>query len=282
VDLNYLKDSNYHLEECNDCLLIYQREIPGLELMSRLYEQWLDPDIVHAMEQAARGARYYVWSATQIGRVLDYLGGPLNTKSFLDFGMGWGHWCLLAKGFGCDAYGAELSMARCENATRSGITVIGRDQLSNHRFDFINAEQVFEHIAEPLETLRELATALKPGGIVRISVPPGWDIKRRLRIWNWNALDTAPDSLNPVAPLQHINCYRIQSLVTMGKLAGLREIELPERNANPRVKSPKDAVKLLLLPLYRRLLPGYSKKRALIHQKLRKEKESIVHLQRPE
>ena len=35
------------------------------------------------------------------------------------------------------------------------------EQAENLRFDFINTEQVFEHISEPLETLKELKNTLK-------------------------------------------------------------------------------------------------------------------------
>ena len=55
------------------------------------------------------------------------------------------------------------------------------EQAENLRFDFINTEQVFEHISEPLETLKELKTLLKPGGIIKISVPTADDINRRLK-----------------------------------------------------------------------------------------------------
>ncbi|MCR4297167.1 MAG: class I SAM-dependent methyltransferase [Gallionella sp.] len=259
VELEYLKGARYILDECLACGLVYQQEIPGTEVLQRLYERWLDPVTVRQMERVERGPGYYLWIATELSRVLEFLGRPPSEIAFLDFGMGWGHWCLLAKGFGCSASGAELSDVRSAYAEKMGITVLGCNELPTGQFDFINAEQVFEHLADPLDTLLKLAKALKPGGVIRLGVPTGWDIKARLRLWDWNAQDATPNSLNAVAPLQHINCFNFQALHTMGVTAGLRELELPDQ-PHP-VESVKDVLKLALRPIYRRLMPGISRKR---------------------
>jgi len=263
VEFEYLDGSSYVLGECAECGLIFQKEIPNPELMARLYERWLDPEILRELERNERGTRYALEIASEIANVIDFLARPPSKVAFLDFGMGWGAWCLMAKGFGCDAYGTDLSDARSNNARQSGINVLRRDQLAHHRFDFINAEQVFEHLADPHGTLIELAAILKPGGVLRIGVPPGWDIKRRLRVWDWNAPDGSPNSLNAVAPLQHINCFSFRSLVIAGRKAGLREFE-PNRSM-ARIETPagalKLALKLVLRPAYRRLFPGISEVR---------------------
>jgi SAM-dependent methyltransferase len=270
VEFEYLKGARYILDECQECGLIYQKEIPNTELMNRLYERWLDPEIVLKMEQSERGPGFYLGIATEIGRVLEYLARPPCDIVFLDYGMGWGNWCLLAKGFGCNAFGVELSDVRTANAETMGIAVLGRNNLPRERYDFINAEQVFEHLPNPLETLNDLAKALKPGGVIRLGVPHGWDIKARLRLWDWNAKDESPNSLNAVAPLQHINCFTIKSLRAMGLAANLHELELPERRTP--VETPKDLLKMAIRPLYRKLFPGISK--------IRKERTGIIYFTR--
>jgi SAM-dependent methyltransferase len=271
VELEYLNGARYILDECQACRLIYQKEIPGTELLQRLYERWLDPDIVRQTERRERGPEYYLRIATEINRVLKFLGAPASEIAFLDFGMGWGHWCLLARGFGCSAFGVELSDVRSANAEQMGITVMARNALPIEKFDFINAEQVFEHLADPLGTLLKLAKALKPGGVIRLGVPAVRDIKARLGRCDWNAQDRTPNSLNAVAPLQHINCFNYRSLHTMGVAAGLCELELPDR-LHP-VESVKDVLKLALRPIYRSLLPGISRKR--------RRKTGVVYYTRP-
>jgi hypothetical protein len=113
------------------------------------------------------------------------------------------------------------------HAQASGVKTITWDEVPERSFDFINAEQIFEHIPQPLETLRYLATALKKTGAIRISVPSARGIERRLETMNWDAPRRSRDSLMPVAPLEHINCFRRTSLRHMADRAGLEELILP-------------------------------------------------------
>ncbi|HPD58019.1 MAG TPA: class I SAM-dependent methyltransferase [Smithellaceae bacterium] len=133
----------------------------------------------------------------------------------------------MVKAFGCDSVGLELSTERIENAKLNGIKVITWNEIPDQRFDFINTEQVFEHIPEPLQTLRHLKTALKTDGILKISVPTANDINRRLKIMDWKAPKGTSNSLNPVAPLEHINYFTRSSLVTMASKAGMEEVFIP-------------------------------------------------------
>ena len=253
VDFKYLAGSRYRVDECQACGLIYQREIPNDELMEMLYEHWLDADILRPIEQGERTVTFYMGCTAEIARVLNYFGKPPATVKFLDFGMGWGNWCLIAKGFGCDVYGTELSDTRLRNAAPLGINSVRWEELPNYQFDFINAEQVFEHLAQPLDTLIHLKRALRPGGILRLGVPPGLEIKRRLAVGDWLAPESSPNSLNDIAPLQHINCFNFDAMVTMGRLAGLEEIEIPSELLQPATLVGK--LKSLLRPYHHALFP---------------------------
>ena len=44
---------------------------------------------------------------------------------------------------------------------------------------------------------------------------------------DWEATKGTADSLNIVAPLEHVNCYTTQSLVIMAKQAGLDWVYIP-------------------------------------------------------
>jgi hypothetical protein len=46
---------------------------------------------------------------------------------------------------------------------------------------------------------------------------------------DWSAPKGSKDSLNPVAPLEHINCFNRSSLLRLAAEAGLRETTLPLR-----------------------------------------------------
>ena len=175
-------------------------------------------------------------------RIISFFGAVPSSLRFLDFGMGWGKWALMVKAFGCDSYGTELSKARIDHARSNGLAVITWQDIPQHQFDVINAEKVFEHIPDPLATLRHLKKALTVGGLLRIHVPAAGNMRRRLKIMNWTAPEGSRESLNPVAPLEHINFFRRSSLTRMARESGLTEASIPiteEYGHTPDSGAPK-------------------------------------------
>ena len=234
VEFEYLEDAQYVLEECPDCNLIYQKQIPNDELMFRLYEKWLDPHRVFDKFEHSYPLSYYADYARVIHDVAAYKDRLPATLKVLDFAMGWGNWAMMAKAFGCDVYGSELSPQRIAHAQESGIKIISWDQIPLHQFDFINTDQVLEHVADPAGTLAHLKRALTPDGVIRVCVPDGRQIVSKLRAPIWTADKASPDSLNAVAPLEHINCFTNTSLRRLGETAGLRQIVIPRMlNTSP-------------------------------------------------
>jgi hypothetical protein len=68
---------------------------------------------------------------------------------------------------------------------------------------------------------------LRKGGVLRICVPDGNGNKAVLSKMDWEAAKGTTDSLNIVAPLEHINCYTTKSIVIMAKEAGLDWVYIP-------------------------------------------------------
>ena len=170
--------------------------------------------------------------------------------------MGWSRWAAMVRAFGCQSYGSELSATRIEHARAQGLNVIGWDDIPQYRFDFINAEKVFEHIPEPLATLRHLKKALKADGLLRIHVPTAADMHRRLERMDWSAPKGSRYSLNTVAPLEHINCYRRSSLTRMAQEAGMTEVFIPMKTQYRYTTDwdgAKKIVQSLLAPIKRNL-----------------------------
>jgi len=225
--------------------------------MERLYEHWIDPVKALHQNKAYDSLAHYSCYAQEIMQIISFFNAAPSSLKLFDFGMGWGKWALMAKAFGCESYGTELSEKRIEHARANGIRVIPSNEISDYRFDFINTEQVFEHIPEPLKTLRILKTALKNGGILKISVPTVNDIDRRLKIMDWKAVKGSINSLNPVAPLEHINCFRRSSLLKMASEAQMEEVCLPLANQYAYTtdwRGLKKIAKNVLLPIYRNVL----------------------------
>lgn len=223
----YLEKANYIIEECLKCGLIYQKEILNDFLMEKLYEEWINPQFVFEEEERTFDLDYYARYAQEIGIIIAFFNKIPTQLNFLDFGMGWGKWLKMANSFGVNSFGTELSQTRINYAKSFGIKVIVWEELINYKFDFINTEQVFEHIPNPLETLLLLKKMLKPGGVIKISVPNGSDIKRRLKLADWSAKKGTKNSLNAISPLEHINCFNYDSIMSMADKAGLKRVKIP-------------------------------------------------------
>ena len=232
VEFEYLDGGRYVLMECSECDLIYQWQILNPLLMGKLYEEWIDPQRAFDLYSQKQNVDYYSKYALEILLTIAYLGKMPARLKFLDFGMGWGYWCRTAQGLGCNALGMDISAARIAHSQSQGIKAITWDELHDHQFDFINTEQVFEHISQPLETLNILKEALAPGGLIKISVPNGNDIKRSLEILDWTAPKGTKNSLNAVSPLEHINCFQHQTIIRLAANAGLGLVRFPAKLQN--------------------------------------------------
>jgi SAM-dependent methyltransferase len=220
-----VRDAEYVLLACGDCGLIYQRDIPDAEFAARLYEIWIEPGAARQRAEE-RGLAAALALACEITGLIVEHGGEGERLKTLDYGMGWGNWCLMARALGCESFGSDISPTRIEYATRCGIEVVSPDRVPAASFDLINADQVFEHLVDPLDTLTRLRDALLPGGLIMLRVPDGGGMRERFWPPDWSAPFYGPDSLNPVSPLEHINCFDHNSLVRLARQAGLSPTRL--------------------------------------------------------
>jgi len=227
--LSYLENQDYVLSRCVQCQLIFQCEIPADKLMYSIYEEWIDPELVFEKTEKNRGIGYFEQMSREIVRIVNHFGGSPSQINLLDYGMGWGHWCRLAQSFGCNVFGTEYSASRIEHAGAIGLGTYKLDCLPKRTFDFINTEQVFEHLPHPKETLLELKECLKPGGLLKISVPLGDNIDRKLHNLSPEDLERLFFDLNPIAPLEHINCYSRACLTDFASRNGLTPAKLSYR-----------------------------------------------------
>lgn len=255
--LHYLAGATYALDECPGCGLIFQVFAPGDELLQRLYGTWIasrDPaGAIRKKSGLGNGAR----SAHELMRLIATLGLHPSEIRVLDFGMGWGHWALMAKAFGCQVWGAELAEDRRAHAREWGISLAEWDELPGMGFHLVNTEQVFEHLVDPVGVVEQLGLSLAGGGLLKISVPTARDIKRRLEGWDWAAPKGTPASLNAVAPLEHLNCFNRSSLRALAARAGLTEVDVP---LGVQYRFPGDlggvrmAIRAAIRPVFHRVL----------------------------
>jgi len=168
-------------------------------------------------------AKLYRQYAGQIQTLSKLFDKPPAQTRILDFGMGWGYWCRMAQAYGYDVSGFEMSLQRCKHAREMGLRVIDKLPQSEDHFDFIYANQVFEHLADPVQVLHELSLCLKSDGIIYLRVPDGRGVERRLQSRGWSP------ELEAIHPLEHINCFTRKTLTDLAATAGLRTFNPPLR-----------------------------------------------------
>lgn len=247
---------DYELAQCGHCGLAFQAQVPAPALLEEIYDRWLP-----AAEREAVAARWglddYRYLAEQVEFVLDHFRLRPSSIRALDFGFGWAEWAKMAGAYGIQVCGAELSQVRIDYARSVGIPVVDAATLPQDEFHFINTEQVFEHLLEPGAMLERLAGALRPGGLVKISVPnSAKSIRKLLDAKNFAALSEG--EIMAIAPFEHINAFTYDSLTALGREAGLVPLRPSLRklyNCSSGWMEPKSALKTLARPVYRHLYP---------------------------
>lgn len=131
-----------------------------------------------------------------------------KTGKLLDFGCGKGRFMSYAFKKGWDVYGVEPSktsfnLARHRHGNRVFVSLKQID--IEEKFDVITLWHVLEHIDEPLETLKQIRSYLKPEGRLFIAVPNIESFQARLGKEQWIHLDIprhrihyTPDTLKSV------------------------------------------------------------------------------------
>jgi SAM-dependent methyltransferase len=254
-------DGTYRAEQCKSCSTFFQAEVGNAALLEDLYTKWVfeigDPmrDPLYAFDMAhPRLSR----DGHELMTVAASLGLSLAALRTLDFGMGWAAWARVAQMLGCQSFGYDLSRERMDYAAALGI----RAPEPGERFHFINTEQVFEHLTDPLGTARSLADALLPGGILKLSVPSPHGLDR--------LLDQLPgrdevsyEEIMPLQPLEHVNSFSRAGLRALAERVGLRAVQpaitrsyafLTEGGTlDPR--KPMKVAKEMIRPFYQRFNP---------------------------
>ncbi|WP_160166329.1 class I SAM-dependent methyltransferase [Calothrix sp. PCC 7507] len=217
VDWQILADEIFEIIKCQNCTFIWQKYILDSIGLSKLYSEWISSEQSLAKKQCANMQLYSKY-AKQIQYINSFFPErkPREIK-VLDYGCGWGYWCLMAKAHGYEVMGVEISEQRVQFAKNNSLNIVySLSEISGKQFDFINSQQSFEHIPNPLENLRYLVKTLSHGGIIRISVPNGKKIEKELKSPQWKAKKDA------IHPLEHINCFTPRSLIYMAEEAGLK------------------------------------------------------------
>jgi 2-polyprenyl-3-methyl-5-hydroxy-6-metoxy-1,4-benzoquinol methylase len=106
----------------------------------------------------------------------------------LDLGCGASQLLPMLKSRGFDVVGFEGDPARAEVARENGVTIVSGDwrtigdRLGGKRFDCIVSDQVFEHMLDPVDTLRSLKSLLTEDGVLIFRFPNEGSWRRKTEL----------------------------------------------------------------------------------------------------
>lgn len=142
----------------------------------------------------------------------------------LDLGCGSGKSLLIAKQLGWDVVGLEIDPSAVKAAREQGLNVVQGDfrQLKQFKneFDGIICSHVLEHVHFPLELLQLITEALRPKGVLMLSLPNALSHVRFQYGANWRGLE---------AP-RHLGIPTLQKVTKL--LAGLGYEDIQQTNVN--------------------------------------------------
>ncbi|MDB5413739.1 MAG: class SAM-dependent methyltransferase [Rubritepida sp.] len=116
--------------------------------------------------------RHLVRTRAEAARRVALLAPVLQPRArVLDYGSGSGEFLIEGQRHRWSMEGVEPGEAYSSHAREAGVTVHSSLPEGAGPFDAITSHHVFEHLRDPLATLRELVATLKPDGVLYLSVP---------------------------------------------------------------------------------------------------------------
>ncbi len=165
-------------------------------------QRWLSP-LVHLRPGG---------TAMAAGEVM-YLKASIGGR-LLDVGCGSGQFVERMAKLGWNAEGIDFDPEAIYNAASRGVRAsvgsLAEQYYPDSCFDAVCLNHSLEHMAEPLETLRQVRRILKPGGRMTLTVPNADSLGHRIFGSNWIHLD----------PPRHLYLFGARSLRRMAIAAG--------------------------------------------------------------
>ncbi len=247
VSSGVLNEQCFNIVRCEDCSFIFQKFVlnnPGMEL---LYDKWLDSELV--IKATSTIVNIEQLTSDYHSR-LDYVTSYFKKQKIdlLDWGAGLGKFCSIAlekKRFNVVAY--DYSNEKNKEINLRGIVTKTLNELENERFDFINVDQVLEHVVDPIGLINLCKTYLHDDGLIFISTP---NCAKLEKIIKTNKLSQQLHHF--LSPYQHVNAFTNKGMLSLAKRTALKPVFQPfmQIRTSNRIDA-LGAVKNLVKPFYR-------------------------------
>lgn len=207
----------YEIAECNHCHFIYLTEVLNDNGMRLLYNEWLDKELLKVYYKNQKFSTYEEGMLKVIKKHFRKK-GKIN---IMDFGAGYGNFCSIAIKLDCNTFAYDLSTDKNDQINNMGVTIINKFDRYKGYFNFIYVNQVFEHVSNPLELLKNLRECLADDGIIFMATPNCKAIKKIIQ-----EEGLSQNLFLLLSPHQHINAFNNNSLKLLGTKAGLKPLSM--------------------------------------------------------
>ena len=214
IPLKKINNFNYNLLECKKCTGIFQEQVPNKSFNFSLYENYISykESLKKKQNFYIKNYKKYFNDATLIQRLFNKK--PKNI-SILDYGSGWGFWSRFINACNFKVKCFEISNRRINYLKKNKISVLKNLIKIKEKFDFIYADQVFEHLLDPKKIIKILDKLLKKKGYMLLGFPSSFLFKYKLNKNYFPSKDCAH-------PLEHINILNRKCLSFMIKSTSLK------------------------------------------------------------
>lgn len=208
----FIRKDYYTYVRCADCGLIYLNPRPLPEELSVYYNRdyLVNPTI-------------YLRGRRDAEELLDYIECYRDKKGcLLEIGSSYGLFLDVARKRGWNVKGVEISKKAVLFAKREFHLDVFEGVLANSPFaqkseqDVISAWHFLEHLPDPLEELKLMYRALKPGGLLVVLVPNinSLDFLWFGKFWGW------------ISPPAHIYLFSPKTICALLKKVGFKVVEV--------------------------------------------------------
>jgi SAM-dependent methyltransferase len=228
VNYSLLEGIDFTIFKCSGCSLIYQRMAPTGGMLDVLYNQFIDPEQLKRKELARLTLDNFTEVGRRLGDLFRTIGKEPKDITLLDYGFGYGRWARVAAAMGAQVFATEITPEKIAFARSIGVAILNENDLPNHRFDVVHAEQIFEHLANPADVFDMLAQCVADGGVFKIAVPKQGRIEHLLKTRGF--IDYSPfargfkggmSDYQTVIPLEHVNSFRRKPIEVLASRADL-------------------------------------------------------------
>ena len=184
---------------CSQCQMIYIADTPTPNDVTRFYSRYADFKKLVPSRRGFISGLLRSYTDAHVSFLATT--GGIAKKKIADIGCAYGKFLDLVKRRGADIYGVEIDQITRDALKKKKVPVCPRLSDFNIKFDVVTAFQLFEHLVDPDELVKECAASIKQDGRLLICVPNGLSAETVGASWVGFRVD-----------LEHFNYFTPKSL----------------------------------------------------------------------